>query len=104
VQLTFQTRMRQFIAYSSRSLDRSFEMHSLESRTVSRCALYKKQHRFWLFKHLNSLPGQSTGTSQLLPSVSFSAPPRIEPAQPFRICRNTLSISLNYFVAGSTDH
>ena len=31
MQLTFQARMMQFIAYSSRSLDRSFEMHPPEA-------------------------------------------------------------------------
>jgi rRNA maturation protein Nop10 len=46
----------------------------------------------------------------LLPSAScslkhkVSAPARIEPAEPFRIYRYMLSISINYFVAGSTGH
>jgi hypothetical protein len=98
--------MRQFIAYSSRSLDRSFEMHPPESRAVSSCADASTKNIIdcGFFRHLDSLPRQSTGASQLLPSASFSAPARIEPAQPFRIYRHTLSISLNYFVAGSTDH
>jgi hypothetical protein len=97
--------MRQFIAYSSRSLDRFFEMHPPEAARfrVALMAL-QKASPFVAFRLLNSLPGQSTGASQLLPSVSLSAPARIEPAQPFRIYRHTLSISLNYFVAGSTDH
>jgi hypothetical protein len=56
------------------------------------------------FRHLNFAAGSvhgclQRGHSQLLPSVSFSAPARIEPAQPFRICRYMLSISLNYSVS-----
>jgi hypothetical protein len=95
--------MRQFIAYSSRSLDRSFEMHPPEAARF-RVAPTKNIIDCGFFRHLNSLPAQSTGARKLLPSASFSAPARIEPAQPFRIYRHTLSISLNYFVAGSTDH
>jgi hypothetical protein len=51
------------------------------------------------------------GHSQtLLPSASrslkrtVSAPARIEPAEPLRICRHMLSISTNDFIAGSTSH
>jgi rRNA maturation protein Nop10 len=46
----------------------------------------------------------------LLPSAScslkhkVSGPARIEPAEPFRIYRYMLSVSMNYFIARSTSH
>ena len=89
--------MRKFIAYLDRFFIRKPRVLCADtsSKNIIDCGF---------FRHLDSLPVQSTGASQLLPSASFSAPARIEPAQPFRICRHTLSISLDYFVAGSTDH
>jgi hypothetical protein len=59
VQLTFQTRMRQFIAYSSGSLDRSFEMHPPESRSVSSCADASAKNIIdcGFFRHLNFVAG-----------------------------------------------
>jgi hypothetical protein len=88
-----------------------------EARSIRRavyirpcCQLPKAAATFGgFFRHLNFAAGSvhrclQRGHSQLLPSVSFSAPARIEPAQPFRICRYMLSISLNYFVAGVTGH
>ena len=60
-----------------------------------------------------SVPNAGTATrslATLLPSAScspkhtVSASARIEPAEPFRICRYMPPISMNYFIAGNTSH